>query len=102
MKHTAVILEVEGGVDKGRDGHRADSQPVLDALARRGFQGAIHFYRPDVESELLARLYGETTVVLSRVNPGDLEDTDRYWQFLHKLEEGGSLVQTPPEVMSTS
>ncbi|MEM8606944.1 MAG: Cj0069 family protein [Myxococcota bacterium] len=100
MKHTAVIFEVEGGLDKGRDGHRADSQPMLDALARRGFEGEIVFYHPDVESKLLARLCGKTTVVLSRVNPGDLKDTDRYWQFLHELEQDGSLVQTPPEVMS--
>lgn len=101
MKPSAVIFEAEGSNDKGPDGHRADSAPILKALARRGFDGEICFYRPGEDATLRERFAGRATVALSRVNPGNLPDTDGYWQFLRALADAGTLVQTHPNVMST-
>ena len=67
MKRSVVIFEAEGGNDKGPDGHRADSAPMLEALRRRGFEGELCFYKPDRSAELLERFAGEATVALSRV-----------------------------------
>lgn len=101
MKRSVVIFEAEGGNDKGPDGHRADSAPMLEALRRRGFEGELCFYKPDRSAELLERFAGEATVAISRVNPGNLKDTDQFWQFLRALADRGTVVQTHPDVMST-
>jgi len=100
MKRSVVIFEAEGGNDKGTDGHRADSMPILEALRARGFEGELCFYNPERPTDLLERFAGKTTVAISRVNPGNLVDTDRYWQFLRALADEGALVQTHPDVMA--
>lgn len=100
VKRYVVIFEAEGGVDKGSDGHRADSAPLLKALRGRGFDGEVCFFRPGQEAALLKRYSGKASVALSRVNPGDLEDTDAYWTFLKALSDAGAIVQTHPDVMS--
>jgi hypothetical protein len=100
MKRSVVIFEAEGGIDKGTDGHRADSIPILNALLDRGFEGELCFYNPARPADLLDRYAGRATVALSRVNPGNLPDTDAYWQFLRALADQGTVVQTHPDVMS--
>ncbi len=54
-----TILEVRGGTDKGPDGHRRDSGPLLDAFQKRGWNASIEFY---------------TDAYISRVNPGQYEN----------------------------
>jgi len=99
-RSSAVIFEARGGNDKGPDGHRPDSLPILRALERHGFTARLEFYAQEREEDLIQRHLPRTNLVLSRVNPGNLSDTDRYWQFLARLKSGGAVVQTDPEVMS--
>ena len=106
ISHTAkrqrhvIIFEADGGNDKGRDGHRGDSMPILDALAEKNFTGEILFFNAKEEKQLLKYALKHAGIVLSRINPGNLEDTDTYYQFLKKIANSGILVQTHPDVMS--
>ncbi len=36
MKQAVVFFEVEGGSDKGPDGHRKDTMPMVEAVRERG------------------------------------------------------------------
>lgn len=99
MQDTVLLFEVAGGRDKNASGNRADSVPLLGAFDSRGIPGEIAQYSPGEEQALLARYQGRTSIVLSRINPGDLGEIDTYWKFLNKLEQGGAIVETRPEVM---
>ena len=101
QKRHVIIFEAKGGNDKGRDGHRGDSQPILDALLAKNFTGEILFFEALNYQALLRYVLRHAGVVLSRINPGNLEDTDIYYQFLQEIAEQGLLVQTHPDVMGT-
>jgi hypothetical protein len=101
MNSRAFILEAEGSNDKDSDGHRTDSHPLLKALDARGIEGEIRYFRSGEEKVLEEELIRSAGIVLSRINPGNLPDTDTYWQFLERLANAGLVVQTHPDVMAT-
>ncbi len=65
-----TILEVPGGTDKGPDGHRRDSGPLVEAFQRRGWSAAIEFYADHDRAALLRRVAAGSDAYISRVNPG--------------------------------
>ena len=65
-----TILEVPGGSDKGPDGHRRDSGPLVEAFRRRGWDASIEFYADHDRAALLRRVAAGSDAYISRVNPG--------------------------------
>ncbi len=41
MKKYVVFFEAEGGTDKGPDGHRRDTMPMVEALRASGWSAEI-------------------------------------------------------------
>ncbi len=73
MCHTrgaVTILEVPGGTDKGPDGHRRDSGPLVEAFRRRGWNATIEFYADHDRAALARRVAAGSDAYISRVNPG--------------------------------
>ncbi|MEM1154392.1 MAG: Cj0069 family protein [Pseudomonadota bacterium] len=99
MQDLVVLFEVAGGRDKNASGNRADSVPLISAFGSKGVHGEILHYSPAEERNLLDQYLGRVSIVLSRINPGDLAEIDTYWKFLNKFEQGGAIVETRPEVM---
>ena len=56
MKRNVVFIEVEGGSDKGPDGHRRDTMPMVEALWKRGWSASVIFYDPDRRFEIFRKL----------------------------------------------
>ena len=43
MKKHIIFFEAVGGNDKGRDGHRKDTMPVMDYLKKLGWNAEVIF-----------------------------------------------------------
>jgi hypothetical protein len=100
MKKRVFIIEYAKGSDKGFDGFRPDSKPILTAIEEvAGFKTEIVFYRPNKKYELLDYLKENAYSVISRINPGNLKGVDEYFQFLKALGNSGVEIHTHPDVM---
>lgn len=100
MKKKVFIIEYAKGSDKGFDGFRPDSKPILNAIEDiAGYKTEIVFYRPNKKYELLEYLKENALSVISRINPGNLKGVDEYFQFLKALGNSGVEIHTHPDVM---
>ena len=99
MKQYVIIIEYAGGTDKGCDGFRADTKPILNALKKIDIDGEVVFYTDVRKDELLTYIKQKATSVISRINPGNLKEIDAYFQFLKSLSDKGIEVHTHPDVM---
>jgi len=100
MKNTIFIIEYQKGSDKGFDGFRPDTKPILDAIEEiTDYKTEIVFYRPNRKYDLLEYLKQKAVAVISRINPGNLKEVDEYFQFLKALGNSGVEIHTHPDVM---
>ncbi|NKQ40768.1 MAG: Cj0069 family protein [Sulfurovum sp.] len=100
MEKRIFIIEYQKGSDKGFDGFRPDSKPILMAIRETTtLEREIVFYRPNKKYELLEYLKENAYAVISRINPGNLKEVDEYFQFLKALSNVGVEVHTHPDVM---
>ncbi len=65
-----MIFEVEGGSDKGPNGHRADTLPIQAALQKRGWACEVLFYSDERREQLLQHVTATADGFISRINPG--------------------------------
>jgi hypothetical protein len=100
MEKYAIIIEYKDGSDKGCDGFRPDSKPILKAIKDvAGIDGEIVFYSPSRADELAKYIKQRATIVISRINPGNLKEVDEYFVFLKRLGNDGIDIHTHPDVM---
>jgi len=100
MKKKVFVIEYAKGSDKGFDGFRPDTKPILNAIEDiAGYKTEIVFYRPNKKYELLEYLKENAYSVISRINPGNLKGVDEYFQFLKALSNNGVQIHTHPDVM---
>ena len=100
MAKKVFIIEYQKGSDKGFDGFRADTKPILNAIEEEtGIKSEIVFYKPNRKYELLDYLKENAKYVISRINPGNLKEVDEYFQFLKALGNSGVDIHTHPDVM---
>jgi len=100
MKKNAIIIEYAQGTDKGCDGFRADTKPILNALKKvANIEGEVVFYNPKRKEELFEYIVKNGSIVISRINPGNLKEVDEYFVFLKSLSDKGLDVHTHPDVM---
>lgn len=100
MKNTIFIIEYAKGNDKGFDGFRPDTKPILRAIEEEtDFETEIVFFKPNKKYQLLEYLKKNAFAVISRINPGNLKQVDEYFQFLKALADSGVEIHTHPDVM---
>jgi glutathione synthase/RimK-type ligase-like ATP-grasp enzyme len=100
MQNKIFIIEYAKGTDKGFDGFRSDSKPILKEIRNvTNREIEIVFYRPNKKYELLDYLKENAFAVISRINPGNLKEVDEYFQFLKALSNSGVEIHTHPDVM---
>lgn len=100
MKNYAIIIEYAKGTDKGFDGFRPDTKPILKSLKKiANIDGEVVFYNPKRKDELFKYIKKNATIVISRINPGNLKEVDEYFVFLKKLSDAGVDIHTHPDVM---
>ena len=89
MKKQVIIFEVRGGSDKGHNGFRRDSKPIIDSLKKRGWTAEIIFYQDKDRGEIYRYTHEKADAYISRVNPGNLRDETGYFQMLWELIANG-------------
>lgn len=100
MAKKIFIIEYSKGTDKGFDGFRPDTKPILNAITKEtGIPTEVVFYVPEKKDKLFEYLKENALHVISRINPGNLKEIDEYFQFLNSLSLEGIGAHTHPVVM---
>ncbi len=100
MEKKVFVIEYAKGTDKGFDGFRPDTKPILNAITElTGIKNEIVFYVPSKKEKLYEYLKQNACQIISRINPGNLKEVDEYFQFLAKLSKEGIGIHTHPSVM---
>jgi glutathione synthase/RimK-type ligase-like ATP-grasp enzyme len=100
MQKYAIIIEYAKGSDKGCDGFRPDTKPIQNSLKKvANIDSEVVFYTHNRRDELSEYIKKRATIVISRINPGNLKEVDEYFQFLAKLSRENISIQTHPDVM---
>ena len=100
MHKSVVFFEVEGGNDKGPDGHRKDTMPMVAALKSKGWNAEAVYYREADFDDLLAKIPQQHDAYISRINPGHIPGGEaKYFELLGKLCDAGVVGMPAPEAM---
>ncbi|OEH91532.1 Cj0069 family protein [Bacillus solimangrovi] len=100
MKKKVVFFEVREGTDKGPDGYRPDTMPMVNALNERDWEAEVIFYSDDKKDEILEKVLTEADAYVSRINPGNLKSEKVYFEMLHELVNNGVIGMAHPDAMS--
>lgn len=102
MHKAIVVFEVEGGSDKGADGHRKDTMPIVNAIKAQGWNSEVIYYHPDNADEIFENVSNNFDAYISRVNPGNIPGGEKgYFDLLTKLADAGLVgMSTPADMMA--
>ncbi|TLD96314.1 hypothetical protein LS71_006210 [Helicobacter jaachi] len=105
MKKHVVFFEAVGGTDKGYDGHRKDTVPMMDYLKKLGWGAEVVFFTDEIlkDKDKTQKIYdyvkGVADAYVSRVNPGNLKEEKLYFDVLRKLCDDGVIGMPHPDAM---
>jgi len=100
MKKNIVFFEAEGGSDKGADGHRRDTMPMVNALKAKGWQAEVIFYSDEKRDEIIPYVIENFDGYVSRINPGNIPGGEAaYFEMLRTLSDAGLSGMPHPDVM---
>ena len=96
-----VVFEVEGGNDKGDDGHRRDTMPIVNAIkAHDGWDAEVVYYDNNKADEIFEKVSSSASGYISRVNPGNIPGGEKgYFELLTRLSDAGLVGMSSPEKM---
>ncbi len=101
MKKNIVFFEAEGGSDKGDDGHRRDTMPMVNALKAKGWDAEVIFYSDKEKDKIIEYATENFDAYVSRINPGNIPGGEAsYFDMLRKLSENGLIGMPHPQVMT--
>lgn len=99
MKKHVVFFEVVGGTDKGPDGYRPDTMPMVKSLEKRGWTAEVVFYSDEKKDEIFDHVARSADAYVSRINPGNLKSEATYFAMLRELSEHGVKGMPHPDAM---
>ena len=100
MKKNIVFFEVRGGSDKGEDGSRKDTMPMVNALKEKGWGAEVIFFEVGKKDEIYAFVKGNFDGYVSRINPGNLKEENEYFAMLRRLCDDGLVGMSHPDAMT--
>ena len=100
MKKNIVFFEVRGGSDKGEDGYRKDTMPMVNALKEKGWGAEVIFFEVGKKDEIYAFVKGNFDGYVSRINPGNLKEENEYFAMLRRLCDDGLVGMSHPDAMT--
>lgn len=100
MKKHIVFFEAPGGTDKGPDGHRRDTMPMINALRAQGWGAEVIFYEDERRDEIFAQVRDTADAYVSRINPGNIPSGEaKYFDMLRELSAAGLTGHPHPDAM---
>lgn len=100
MKKRVAFLEVKDGSDKGTDGYRPDTLPMVESLKKRGWDAEVIFYSDDRKDEIFHHINSTADAYVSRINPGNLRCEREYFDMLRKLVDNDVIGMSHPDAMT--
>ncbi len=102
MHKAIVVFEVEGGSDKGDDGHRKDTMPIVNSIKAEGWHSEVIYYHPEQVEDIFTTVSENFDAYISRVNPGNIPGGEKgYFELLTRLADAGLVgMSTPADMMS--
>lgn len=94
-----IFFEVQGGSDKGPDGYRRDTMPMVDALAERGQDAEVIFFDIEKRDDIFDYVKENAVAYVSRINPGNLAHEAEYFEMLRELCAEGVIGMPHPDAM---
>lgn len=99
MERKVIFFEVQGGNDKGLDGYRKDTMPMIDALKERGQDAEVIFFDITKKDEIFNYVKDNGLAYVSRINPGNLQHEAAYFDMLRDLCAAGVIGMPHPDAM---
>lgn len=99
MKKNIVFFEVHGGSDKGDDGYRKDTMPMVNALKDKGWNAEVIFFEIGKKDEIYNYVKNNFDGYVSRINPGNLKEENEYFAMLRQLCKDGLVGMPHPDAM---
>lgn len=105
MKKNIVFFEAIGGSDKGPDGHRKDTMPMVNELKNKGWNAEVIFFSDEILKDaakreaIFERVKNEFDGYVSRVNPGNIKEEKLYFDVLRRLCAAGLVGMPHPDAM---
>ena len=99
VKKKIVFFEVQGGSDKGPDGYRKDTMPMVNALKNKGWDAEVIFFEVGKKDEIYKYVKENFDGYVSRINPGNLKEENEYFDMLRKLCMDGLIGMPHPDAM---
>lgn len=99
MRSKVIFFEVQGGNDKGPNGYRADTLPMVEALKQRGWDAEVIFFDMMKQEEIFDYVNTNAVAYVSRINPGNLQNESVYFDMLHRLCDEGVIGMPHPNAM---
>jgi len=102
MKKNVVFFESQGGSDKGPDGHRKDTMPMVEAVkANDGWDAEVIYFSDDKKDEIFSYVKDNACAYVSRINPGSLPNGEGlYFETLKELSKEGVVGMPHPDTMT--
>ena len=100
MKKHIIFFEVQGGSDKGSDGHRRDTMPMVNAVKERGWEAEVIFYSDEKRDEIYEYVTQTADAYVSRINPGNIPGGEAaYFDMLRDICAAGVIGMPHPDAM---
>ncbi len=100
MKGRVVFIEVAGGNDKGPDGHRRDTMPMVEEVRKKGLEPVTVYYDHDRRHDLFKAIFASADAYVSRVNPGNIPGGEgHYMEMLRYLADAGVVGMADADTM---
>ena len=100
MSKNIVFFESEGGSDKGEDGHRRDTMPMVNAVKARGWEAEVVYYEDAKRGEIFEYVRDNAAGYVSRINPGSIDGGEEiYFDMLRDLCAAGVTGMPHPDAM---
>ena len=89
-----------GGSDKGPDGYRKDTMPIVKALKGKvDWDAEVVFYSHEKKDEIFEKVLKTADAFVHRINPGNLKEEGIYFDMLRKLIKNGVVGLPNPDAM---
>ncbi len=100
MKKHVIFFEARGGSDKGPDGHRRDTMPMVNAVKAQGWEAEVIFYADEKKDEIFDYVVATADAYVSRINPGNIPGGEEtYFDMLRALCDAGVVGMPHPDAM---
>ena len=94
------VFESVGGSDKGPDGYRKDTIPIVESIKKEGWHAEVVKFENEKADQIYEQVKNNFCGYIGRINPGSLPDNEKtFFDVARKLSKDGLVGMTHPDSM---